>query len=619
MAKIEEELRLVDKFTSGFDAFIKGCQESTKAVEQTRAVIDNISAATEPIAARAVETAARMATQAAEEINQETTAVEDLATAVQRLQEKWDAIEPVKSVSGIKNMTDQQTELFREMEQAGLKWEKSLAHYEKTALMATSTIQELIDRGMLRFAKTVEDTTQEEETAAQETTKFERVMRAFGTAVGSTAGKVRDFITDLWQAGEAEEDAAEKVGWFERSLVEMGEKSPIEAMVKQVSKMALSFFTVRKLVRYISDAMKRAPAEIAAPFDRLKSTVGDNFAQIVVSSMALATQGVEKLNAAFESEAGKNFFNGIYSIAIVVGQVFSFATEVLAKFVSFVGNNLEPIMMTAALVLAYFSRQMIVAAAQTALTAAPFLLLVSAVGGLLIILNKVGITFPKIIGGISYGIGWLSGAVDNMCSGIWNGVAWLLETVINGARNAFETIKGWISGTFNFFMDMVSAASQLFDKLFGTNTADIVEKMRSTISKAFATDPLGNIAIKRAEYVDLNERGEAAREKTQKFLDDLGAKIKDVVSLPLKDIDENVDSISRAVSATDEDIRSLVDLAERRYITQVNLTAQTPVINVTGQNTGNTERDRESLAAAIAQVLIEQSAAGATRETEAAI
>ena len=57
----------------------------------------------------------------------------------------------------------------------------------------------------------------------------------------------------------------------------------------------------------------------------------------------------------------------------------------------------------------------------------------------------------------------------------------------------------------------------------------------------------------------------------------------------------------------------LVDLAERQYVAQVNLTSQTPVINVTGQNTGNTAADRTALADAIKTVLLEQRASGTYR------
>ena len=66
---------------------------------------------------------------------------------------------------------------------------------------------------------------------------------------------------------------------------------------------------------------------------------------------------------------------------------------------------------------------------------------------------------------------------------------------------------------------------------------------------------------------------------------------------------------------SDEDIKSLVDMAERRYVTNVNLTSQTPVINIHGANTGNTEADRQALADAIDRVLTEQMAYTAFRAT----
>ena len=55
-------------------------------------------------------------------------------------------------------------------------------------------------------------------------------------------------------------------------------------------------------------------------------------------------------------------------------------------------------------------------------------------------------------------------------------------------------------------------------------------------------------------------------------------------------------------------MKLLVDLAEREYITNVNLTAQTPIINVRGQNSGDTDMDRRLLADAIRDILLEQSA-----------
>lgn len=80
-------------------------------------------------------------------------------------------------------------------------------------------------------------------------------------------------------------------------------------------------------------------------------------------------------------------------------------------------------------------------------------------------------------------------------------------------------------------------------------------------------------------------------------------------------IADGVDSIQKSVEMTDEDLQSLVDIAERRYVNNINLTSQAPVIQITGQNTGNTAADRQNLANAIRDILVRQVAAGTTTST----
>lgn len=80
-------------------------------------------------------------------------------------------------------------------------------------------------------------------------------------------------------------------------------------------------------------------------------------------------------------------------------------------------------------------------------------------------------------------------------------------------------------------------------------------------------------------------------------------------------IADSVKGIEKSVSMSEEDIKALVDVAERRYVNNVNLTAQTPVITINGQNTGNTPADRQALADTIRDILIEQVSSGSTRTT----
>lgn len=92
----------------------------------------------------------------------------------------------------------------------------------------------------------------------------------------------------------------------------------------------------------------------------------------------------------------------------------------------------------------------------------------------------------------------------------------------------------------------------------------------------------------------------------------------DEIAGTLDDISGSVKNIDKTVSLSDEDIKALVDVAERRYVNNINLTSQAPVINVSGQNTGRTAQDRRALAEAIQRILLEESASGSVRSTSMA-
>lgn len=80
----------------------------------------------------------------------------------------------------------------------------------------------------------------------------------------------------------------------------------------------------------------------------------------------------------------------------------------------------------------------------------------------------------------------------------------------------------------------------------------------------------------------------------------------------LGNIDKNTGKIAKTVDLSDEQIKMLVDVAERKYVNNVNLTSQTPMITVQGQNTGSTEKDARNLADTLRDVLVDLMNAGST-------
>ena len=139
--------------------------------------------------------------------------------------------------------------------------------------------------------------------------------------------------------------------------------------------------------------------------------------------------------------------------------------------------------------------------------------------------------------------------------------------------------------------------------------------------------------IKPWEYVDYTDAWNAGSEigaKLGRGLDNFdlnsfvsglaGSSYIPTASIPqLDDIAGSVASIEKAVDMSQEDLKMLVDESERRYVNRINLTSQTPVITVNGANTGRTAADRQSLANAIRDILIEQTAAGSVISTAAPV
>ena len=54
----------------------------------------------------------------------------------------------------------------------------------------------------------------------------------------------------------------------------------------------------------------------------------------------------------------------------------------------------------------------------------------------------------------------------------------------------------------------------------------------------------------------------------------------------------------------------MVDIAERKFVNNINLTSQAPVITVQGQNPGNTEAARQRLADLLGALIMERVQSG---------
>lgn len=243
-------------------------------------------------------------------------------------------------------------------------------------------------------------------------------------------------------------------------------------------------------------------------------------------------------------------------------------------------------------------------------------------------------------------------------TGIIVGVfAGVFAFVANGAIlliNAFSAVGNFLGNVFNdpvaavkiLILDMVTTVLGYISTM-AHGIEDLINKIPGVeVSITSGVDALYNRVkgaaekaksesdwveyFKPVEYLDMSETAAAGYNWGKNFnpLGDLfgaggdlsqyttGNSPYDEIAGTLGDISGSVKGIEKTVSMSDEDIKALVDVAERRYVNQVNLTSQTPVITVNGANTGRTAQDRRALAEAIEQILLEEWASNSVRSTQ---
>lgn len=297
----------------------------------------------------------------------------------------------------------------------------------------------------------------------------------------------------------------------------------------------------------------------------------------------------------------------------------------------------------------------ICAAATKALTAAQTVLgtvMATTWGPVLIViiaivagLYSIVAVINKVTGSTISATGIITGAISVALAFVGN----MFITVINIIIGAFALVYNIIADVANLvgnvFIDPLGTAARLFidfadvvlgvlqgiasaiDFIFGSDWSQTIQGWRNDM-KAWATDTFGEskefVAKLNAEdlYLDQLDYGEAwnsgynwgANLFSSNSNADNPFQSPDYTPY-MEDTSQNVKDIKNSVSATEEDIQSLVDVAERRYVNNINLTAQTPVITVNGANTGHTAADRQNLANTIRDILVEQVAASSVRTT----
>lgn len=181
-------------------------------------------------------------------------------------------------------------------------------------------------------------------------------------------------------------------------------------------------------------------------------------------------------------------------------------------------------------------------------------------------------------------------------------------TILKYVQNVAQGLEGLINMIPGVEVNMTSGIDKLIGKLeYGRNWT-IKQNGYKEYIKPWENFDLGKAYTKGYNWgANLGKSGLMGT-GTGELEIPQAADVKDL----LGNIDKNTGKIAKTVDLSDEQIKMLVDVAERKYVNNVNLTSQTPMITVQGQNTGNTEKDARNLADTLRDILVDLMNAGST-------
>lgn len=251
--------------------------------------------------------------------------------------------------------------------------------------------------------------------------------------------------------------------------------------------------------------------------------------------------------------------------------------------------------------------------------------------------------FNKLTGSAVSATGIITGALAAALAAVANVLSAAATLIYNALATIYNVVAAVANFIGNVFVDPVGSVARLFfdladtvlsilqtlasaiDTIFGSSLADSVQGWRDSlggwVDKTFGKgkEVMAQAELRSGFRLDITDAFKSGYNWGANLFGggDTASSLfaQSTAYDNIASIADSVKGIEKSVNMSEEDIRALVDVAERRYVNNVNLTAQTPVITINGQNTGNTPADRQALADTIRDILIEQVSAGSTRTT----
>ena len=393
----------------------------------------------------------------------------------------------------------------------------------------------------------------------------------------------------------------------------------------------------------VKAAMFAAADDTNAKFESIPMTYGDAWTMVKNAGVNALGEVSDKLNDILNSDAGGQMLNGLIAGFDLLADVASGTIDLMASGAEWVADNWDyvyPILIGIGAAFMVAGMAGVASGLAAAASWSPITFIAIGIGvaiwDMVFGLTQAGISFEEM-GAVAGGVlGGIYTIIYTVIATSWNLFATFAEFFANVFNDPVAAIANLFAGLLDTILSVVQTAASAIDALLGSDISGAVAGFRNTVSD-FVESKVGanQVKIQRMEAADFSEnitKGADLGKTFGKKLDDLNINLGDFNkgfgTGGLKGIGGagnpglggggnigqvgsvgNVKNVEGDISLADEDLKLYRDLAERKYMNQIELKTLAPNINVTLPAGASGNLTADDVADKIKVMLIQQMSA----------
>lgn len=396
----------------------------------------------------------------------------------------------------------------------------------------------------------------------------------------------------------------------------------------------------------VKNAILSATDEINDQFEQMPMTLSQAFAMGKNAIQQELRNSFEGWSDFLNSSEGQQALGQMISLFTTLAQIGVTALSAVGQGALWVSQNLDfilPILAAIGAALLIVHGQALLAAGANvagALASAaawavanwPIVLFAALLAAALVAAQQFGFGMEEVGGWVGQVLGMLYAVGYNVFASLWNVIAAFAEFFANVWNDPLGATARLFFDVFDTILGIVETVAGAIDSLLGSNLSSAVSGFRGQLS-GWVDETFGEnaIQIKRMANLDVaatSQQWGTAGSNIGSKLDNMNISLSDIaggigglsdLAIPsgagdignIGDVGTvgKVKSIDGDVNLSDEDVKMYRDLAERRYMTKLELQTMAPQINVSIPESAAKNLTAQDVADAIETVLIQQQAA----------